>query len=274
LIADNLWCSGGDYPELRIQLNLSKVDGSDRLKADMENVPPEDHDFADSPSARVQPRIHSSTPLIPSLQESETKSRETTESNLIDNFLPKSLSVFDSLGLRKALCSSRWEDDLTYICNVLHSSGFVDETGSALSMPHSLTQPLGQPIFERLEACYSSSKRESSNRQVLFDAINEILFRKAGPCNLQPWLSLKASPPPIGKKIAEEIWLEICNQGFDLQHKDLHDDYLESLVAQDIMNSGMWISLHEDMDSISVKLEHTIFNDLVEEVIQNLISSY
>jgi hypothetical protein len=28
------------------------------------------------------------------------------------------------------------------------------------------------------------------------------------------------------------------------------------------------------MDSISVKLEHTIFNDLVEEVIQNLISSY
>jgi hypothetical protein len=40
------------------------------------------------------------------------------------------------------------------------------------------------------------------------------------------------------------------------------------------MNSGMWISLHEDMDSISVKLEHTIFNDLVEEVIQNLISSF
>jgi hypothetical protein len=28
------------------------------------------------------------------------------------------------------------------------------------------------------------------------------------------------------------------------------------------------------MDSISVKLEHTIFNDLVEEVIQNIISSY
>ncbi|CAM6048867.1 unnamed protein product [Sphagnum compactum] len=229
----------------------------------------------ESPSPlEVQPRIHSSTPLIPSLRESKTKSRETTESNLIDNFLPKSLSVFDSLGLRKALCSRRWEDDLTYICNVLHSSGFVDETGSALSMPHSLTQPLGQPIFERLEACYPSSKRESSNRQVLFDAINEILFRKAAPCNLQPWLALKASPPPIGKKIVEEIWLEICNQGFYLQHKDLHDDYLESLVAQDIMNSGMWISLHEDMDSISVKLEHTIFNDLVEEVIQNLISSY
>jgi hypothetical protein len=109
---------------------------------------------------------------------------------------------------------------------------------------------------------------------LLFDAINEILFSKAAPCNLQPWLALKASPPPIGKKIAEEIWLEICNQRFDVQHKDLHDDYLESLVAQDIMNSGMWISLHEDMDSISVKLEHTIFNDLVEEVIQNLISSF
>jgi hypothetical protein len=85
---------------------------------------------------------------------------------------------------------------------------------------------------------------------------------------------VKGIAPPIGKKIAEEIWVEICNQKFDLQHKDPLDDYLESLVSTDLTNSDTWLSFHQDMDCISMDLEHAIFNDLIKEVVQNLISSY
>jgi hypothetical protein len=110
---------------------------------------------------------------------------------------------------------------------------------------------------------------------VLFNAINEILFRKLdADRNLHPFLALKSSSPPIGKKIAKEIWLELYNQTFNLQHRDLHDDYVEMLVARDVTNSQTWSSLHLDINSIRVDIEHAIFNDLIEEVVQNLISSY
>lgn len=168
-----------------------------------------------------------------------------------------------------------WKDDLTYMYNMLHSSGVTDNTASIVSRWHSLACPLRKSIFERLQACYPSSKRESSNRWVLFNAINEILFRKLdADRNLHPFLALKSSSPPIGKKIAKEIWLELYNQTFNLQHRDLHDDYVEMLVARDVTNSQTWSSLHLDINSIRVDIEHAIFNDLIEEVVQNLISSY
>jgi hypothetical protein len=110
---------------------------------------------------------------------------------------------------------------------------------------------------------------------VLFNAINEILFRKLdADHNLHPFLALKSSSPPIGNEIAKEIWLELYNQTFNLQHRDLYDDYVEMLVARDVTNSQTWSSLHLDIDSIRVDIEHAIFNDLIEEVVQNLISSY
>jgi hypothetical protein len=256
------------------------VDGSNRPRAALVKnaLPLRDLEFAETFSATaIPPRVSGSTSSDASPRESlNNRSQETTtKSHMIDNFLTTSPEVCQRPSFRKTVCNMGWKDDLTYMYNMLHSSGVTDNTASIVSRWHSLACPLRKSIFERLEACYPSSKRESSNRWVLFNAINEILFRKLdADHNLHPFLASKSSSPPIGKKIAKEIWLELYNQTFNLQHRDLHDDYVEMLVARDVTNSQMWSSLHRDIDSIRVDIEHAIFNDLIEEVVQNLISSY
>lgn len=73
------------------------------------------------------------------------------------------------------------------------------------------------------------------------------------------------------RKVVEDIWIEIQKRQFPGRCHDSHNDYLESLVAQDLKSSSSWLALYHDVDRICLKLEKAIYDDLIEELSGGLI---
>lgn len=249
------------------------MDGSERPRADLENVPERHLEFAENLASRDTPRGDSAS-LLDSICESRATSMHEHKhpvDRLLLKFQGAQLSSV-KLCARDSPCTEGREDDHSYVSNVLETSGFAAVGGCTRSRWHSPAHPLSKSLFDRLEAI-STNKKGASNRQILFHVINEILVEKLGHhCQEQPWLNLRIHPTASGKKLVEEVWGEICEQKFDVLQEDVHDDYLESLVARDLKSSDSWLSLHQEVDQIGQELERTIFNDLIEDVVQGLLS--
>lgn len=176
-----------------------------------------------------------------------------------------------SPNLRDLLCPAGREADLTFVSNILVGSDFITHGGRLINKWHSAMQPISPHLFDKLEASHSD-KKGSSNRRILFDSVNEILAEKLRPQCYEPWtLRLSATAVRTGRRLVEDVWNEIYKRQFPACCHDLHDDYLESLVAQDLKTSTEWMSLHHDVNSVCLQLEKAIFSDMITEFCRGLL---
>ncbi|KAG0565974.1 hypothetical protein KC19_7G028200 [Ceratodon purpureus] len=245
-----------DLQELRIRLRLLKVDGNERSRDNVENVP-EMLSHRDTQKSEV---VHQSPSRTSSTNSLPTHKPTNAEKPLLPPDYPTGP-----------------EADFAFVRDILVTSGFHTHGGRNISRWHSATQPISLQILKTVEASYSTNQIGASNRRILFDAINEILVAQLEPqCLEQPWLQLAGRTATkahfaTGRKLVEEVWSEIHKRQFPAQCREFHNDhYLESLVAQDLHTSSSWLSLHRETDRICLHLEKFIWRDLMQELCRSL----
>ncbi|XP_024396119.1 uncharacterized protein [Physcomitrium patens] len=236
-----------DLRELQNRLRLLKADGSDpRMRDSMENV-------VEMAVARVPGDKQRGA-----LRDLACKSRQERNGRL--KSYPHPVDP---------------EADFAFVRDILVTSGFHTCGGRNISRWHSSTQPISPRLCERIEANYSDTKQGRSMLRILFHAINEILVARLESqshhhLRLQATGSLHVEIPPrtmtTGRRFVEDIWNDIRLRQFPALCPDPHHDYLESLVVQDLKFSSSWLSLHDDVDRICLKLERAIFDDLMQEL--------
>jgi hypothetical protein len=171
------------------------------------------------------------------------------------------------------------EADFAFVRDVLVTSGFHTHGGRNITRWHSSTQPISHQIFKQVEAS-STNQRLASQRRTLFDAVNEILAAQLAPqCYEQPWLQSAGRTAPkahvaTGRRLVEEVWSEVHKRQFPARCREFDNEYVESLVAQDLQTSSSWLSLHREADRICLHLEKLIWNDLVEELCGGLLVNH
>eukprot|EP01018_Ginkgo_biloba_P019778 Gb_21932 [translate_table: standard] len=203
---------------------------------------------------------------------------------------------FKSLKVDGILCSEEKQVNLLYIKNVLVASGFTGDCDVLFARWHSPSCPLDPSLFEKIEdlyrdgmryetnssdnalakggeGCGIEANRSKSERHLLYNCINEVLLEILGPYfNQHPWVrptKMNLQPMASGKQLVEKIWANICHQLYpqlETQHT------LENLVAKDLSREVVWMELRDDIEMVGHEIERTIFNDLIEEVLCDLVS--
>lgn len=113
--------------------------------------------------------------------------------------------------------------------------------------------------------------KESLDRRLIFDCMNEILERKMKPyLNPQPWGIPVVRRKPSGQRLIDEVWDEL---------KDLHwpttadYDTLYAVLQKDFMRKGFQcLEFSVEVVDVGCELERIVLQELVEEVVQDLIS--
>ena len=169
-----------------------------------------------------------------------------------------------------------------YVQGILMESGLTD---AASRMPDDASEIMEFDVFTRkeeelqtaeleridrgdLEKSEEKRYKESLDRRLIFDCMNEILERKMSPfLNPQPWLAPIVRRKPCGQRLVDEVWDEL---------KDMHwpttvpYDALYAVLQKDFMCKGFDFSL--EVGEVGCALQHMILQELVEEAIHDVLS--
>lgn len=181
------------------------------------------------------------------------------------------------------------EASLLYVRNLLVSAGFNND-----NILKTAAQPIDPQVFYRLEDYYNDAQENNPsmktingiqgfeksqlaldfvNRKLLFELVNEILGKKLKPfLDTRPWIRpAKLTRPHMstGKKLLQEVWDEISSSP-EVDCKIIED--VENLISKDMRIEAPWAPDNEDIEKIRFKVEHLIFDHLLEEFVFDLFS--
>ncbi|XP_011092426.1 uncharacterized protein LOC105172605 [Sesamum indicum] len=128
----------------------------------------------------------------------------------------------------------------------------------------SLDEILDSSLFDEVELF---SSRPRHDQKLLFDSANEALKEVCesyfGCFTGISHVNWNTRPVPKGMDLIQEIWrlvemhLSQCQQPHSL----------DQLVKRDLARSGKWMNLQSDIELIGLEIEETIFNELVDTVL-------
>ncbi|KAL0426002.1 UNVERIFIED_CONTAM: protein TRM32 [Sesamum radiatum] len=128
----------------------------------------------------------------------------------------------------------------------------------------SLDEILDSSLFDEVELF---SSRPRHDQKLLFDSANEVLKEVCESyfgCFIGiSHVNRNTRPVPKGMDLIQEIWrlvemhLSQCQQPHSL----------DQLVKRDLARSGKWMNLQSDIKLIGLEIEETIFNELVDTVL-------
>lgn len=170
-----------------------------------------------------------------------------------------------------------------YVQGVLMESGL---TGGASLLAEDAAEIMEFDVFTRkeeelqtaeleridrgeLEKTEEKRYKESLDRRLIFDCMNEILERKMSPfLNPQPWGAPIVRRRPCGQRLVDEVWDEL---------RDMHwptsvaYDALYAVLQKDFMRKGFqWLDFSVEVGEVGCELECMILQELVEEVVQDV----
>ncbi|CAL0311691.1 unnamed protein product [Lupinus luteus] len=197
------------------------------------------------------------------------------ESDSVDEFITKQEGEPDESELVQI------EDPAeSYIRDLLIASGlYFGSWDKSLLRGDTFAKPIGNSVFEEVEASYKKLVKESNDRstkdhKILLDLLNEALSLVLGPpltwsrfrrkiCNSSVML------PPYGKELLKLVW--------DIISVSLHPPCdicpysLDTLVAQHL-ESIPWSGLiYDEMNVLGRDIECLITRDLVEEITKDML---
>jgi len=274
--------------DLRLRLNLLRLESSERSIHTSEDLLHGDSVvFKDFEIGEVDtPREN--TCISPS----EVEMSHTSKS-LLSNI---ESSNFESLKIDGILCSEEQQPDLLYMRTVLVASGFTGDCNIFFARWHSPSYPLDPCLFEKSENLYKDALqpetscsdnrlakagvasgmkayRSKSERQLLYNCINEVLLDILGPFfNRRPWTrpsKMKFRPVPAGKQLMQEIWAKLCHHLYPPSGTHCT---LQNLGANDLSSEVVWMDLQDDVETLGHEIGRILFNDLIEDVLCDLVS--
>lgn len=183
-----------------------------------------------------------------------------------------------------------------YITEILLASRllFTDlVSSSTLIQPHPSCHLINPKLFFVLEQTKLSDEfldgectnekmdqskvREKINRKLIFDTVNEILFRKLSSAGYsEPWIC----PSNLGVKslTGQKLLKEVCSEVDQLLAKpNLHDadDGSISVLSGDMMfQTPNWEDSHSEIPGMVLDIERMIFKDLISEVVSGRVASH
>lgn len=154
---------------------------------------------------------------------------------------------------------SKSEDDdcdFTYISDILRASNFLPEDSDVFLLLEKQQYLKGK----------DTSKVSRLQRKLIFDTINEILFRRR---QLPPWKVGSYANSNSGQASLQQIWLEFQK----IRERDSSEDLfhvicgvLKKDLAGDAINGDCPIEMSEAV----LDIERLIFKDLIGETIRDL----
>ncbi|KAJ8773144.1 hypothetical protein K2173_028321 [Erythroxylum novogranatense] len=193
-----------------------------------------------------------------------------------------------------SLCENK-NPDHRYISEILLASGLLlRDLGSGLTtfQVHPSGHPINPELFLVLEQTKSSSlawkeeyspresmtskkNLEKSQRQLIFDVVNEILLKKLAllePC-LESWLkSYKLARKTLS---AQKLLKELCSEIEQLQVKkwecssEEEEDGLKGILWEDeVQRWEGWTDFNAEVSGLVLDVERLIFKDLVDEIVR------
>jgi hypothetical protein len=128
-------------------------------------------------------------------------------------------------------------------------------------------------IVDRGELDKSEVKRykESLDRKLIFDSMNEILGRKMSPfLHPQPWGTPVVQKKPCGQHLVDEVLEEL--QAMHWPATDLYDG-ISSLLQRDFQRKEFqWLDFGVEIGEVGIRLEGMLFQDMVEETLQAVMA--
>jgi hypothetical protein len=150
--------------------------------------------------------------------------------------------------------------EMLYVKDVLLASGLMRDD-DLLRHIHSLSQPLNPSLFKELDLSYLSKPREwgnlnpSSQRQLLFDALNEILSDLLGfPLHCYGKTFASQHMLPSQERLVKYV-LSIFTSPLET---------IENLVAKHVIRDK-WLHPNVGMEALGNHMERCILDDLIEE---------
>ncbi|GAV83927.1 DUF4378 domain-containing protein [Cephalotus follicularis] len=147
----------------------------------------------------------------------------------------------------------------------LHPSGQLINPKLFLALEQTKGRTNGEHIGEKIA---NSEPIEKIQRKLVFDAVNEILFRKLvledsfSQCLSNHKL---AGRRPKGQQLLRDLCSEVDHlQAYNFNHStDTEDDILRSISCQSID----WTDCHSKISGVVLDVERLIFKDLISEVV-------
>ncbi|KAJ8752289.1 hypothetical protein K2173_003925 [Erythroxylum novogranatense] len=193
-----------------------------------------------------------------------------------------------------SLCENT-NPDHRYISEILLASGLLlKDIGSELTtfQLHTSGYPINPELFFVLEQTKSSSmvwkeeyspgktmnsKRslEKSHRQLIFDAVNEILLKKLAlvGSTLDPWLKSDklTKQTPSAQKLLKELCSEI--ELLQLKKSEIsvakEEDGLKGILMDDVVHRWeSWTDCGSQIPGLVLDVERLMFKDLVDEIVR------
>ncbi|KAL3676695.1 hypothetical protein R1sor_026643 [Riccia sorocarpa] len=296
-----------DLHDLRLRLRLLKLDDSERATALIESLQAKEkliHQFNQTGVRQTDNCQESSSAEGPNCNvgaaTASAKDGSRAAAGSSSSTLPLRSQALhyrlESLSVDGLPCPEGRKGDLLYVRNLLVASGFTESSTMIIARWNSPLHPLDPCLYERLEEYYNDVKSmekesskskaskgaapnpiisfEPSNRKLLFDVVNEVIFKLLGPrLSYRPWVQPGTPllrPLPTSKQLLNDIWTEICTC---FSPEGLEEfEALDSLMARDVSRGGAWINSREVAEQIALELERAIFDSLIEEAVQCLAS--
>lgn len=170
-----------------------------------------------------------------------------------------------------------------YVQGILAESGLSD---AASILPEDATEVMDFDVFTRkeeelqtaeleridrgeLEKTEEKRYKESLDRRLIFDCMNEILERSMSPfLNPQPWGAPVVRRKPHGQRLLNEVWDELRDMHWPTS---VSDDALYAVLQKDFMRKGFqWLDFSVEVGEVGCELECMILQELVEEIVQEV----
>ncbi|GLJ25543.1 hypothetical protein SUGI_0489200 [Cryptomeria japonica] len=262
--------------ELRLRLRLLKFDDSEKIHHESENLSQGETTVLEDRDIEVAGTDSENTC---------TSSSETEHSPAPGFPFPEIENVdIISMMIKHIPCPETQSADLLYVINALVASGFSGNADTVFSQWHSPSNPMDPSLYKKLQGnehgksdsvCEMESYRSESEEKLLFDCINEVLLEILGPFfNPRPWVKLTKwkyqQHMPVGNQLLEETWLKLSYYLY--QQSDM-EYTLDNIVGKDLDRDNRWLELQDDVEMVGVELDKMIFDNLIEEVCCDLLST-
>lgn len=177
------------------------------------------------------------------------------------------------------------QEERAYVRDILFKSRLPDEPSS---LAGDLAEIIHFDVFTRKEEELQTEElnridrgeldkneerryKESIDRRLIFDCVNEILEGKMRPfLNPLPWGPPLLRTQSSGHLLVDEVWDSL---------QDLHwpvtdaYDALYALLQKDLTRKEFqWLDFTIEIGEVGVEVEHMIFAELVDEAAQNVMS--
>lgn len=164
-----------------------------------------------------------------------------------------------------------------YIRNVLVAAGLYDAPAVGESLPrwNGSTKPIPSWVFDKIEETYSRGKLADDgeavfcyrdvelSRRMLFDSVNEAL-----PCVLK-FKNPGPDAMPHGKALLDGLWSHIER---NLSSPWNGSGSLDDKVAEDVRTAPWFSDLRADEEAVGRRLEWMIVADVIDELVQDVLS--